>query len=193
MTTDKPDTSEKALWALGAPGLPFGAKRVGDTGPIPPKTTKLWLDVCLLGQHIPQIYEIREIHEFTKEEAPGLGLCPDCLGFGDLDTTVRETFVQVTRFLYEITNPCATCSGTGRVALRIAMDRDPVTRTTTSHLTILPHAYVPPLTGHWYAQNMELFEAPPDMCLACGSAKNLRNGKDGEPLHVGEDISREGK
>src|ERR1017187_9198745 len=68
------------IWGTRGPGLPCGARRLGD-GP----GGRVWLDVCIIGQHLPQMYRPGDLRDLTAEGCARLGLCPDCLGFGDLD------------------------------------------------------------------------------------------------------------
>ena len=68
---------------MSGPGIPCGARRLGDDvlGAAPPGRT--WLDVCIIGQHLPQMYQDSEMRALMPGDCPALGLCPDCLGFGD--------------------------------------------------------------------------------------------------------------
>jgi len=167
------------IWVTSGPGLPCGARKLGDTvlGPARPGTT--WLDVCILGQHLPQMYRDGEMNDLTADRCARLGLCPDCLGFGDLNTGTVPGALTAARGIDEVKQPCPGCGGTGRPALRITVTRD--AGAVQGSIRPLPHAYAPPV------EDMDpdlaaLFQVPDGMCLACGMPAD-GTGPRGEALH----------
>ena len=174
------------LWVPSGPGLPSGARLLGDMVLGPAGDGRQWLDVCLLGQHLPQMYAGGQVHDLHPDGCAQLGLCPDCLGFGDLTPPAeaqamldRHGPAYAARHLDEVTRPCPNCGGTGRPAIRITIARD--TSGMTGSIRPLPHAYVPPLDGT-DPELLAAFEVPPDMCLACGMPADA-TGPRGEALH----------
>jgi hypothetical protein len=167
------------VWVTSGPGIPAGARVLGDAG-----DGRVWLDVCLFGQHLPQMYKPDDLHDLTVDGCAALGLCPDCLGFGDLDPTPAGGMLQVmwlARSLDEVSKPCPGCGGTGRPALRVTITRDGAG--TTAGLRALPHSYVPPLAGQFDDPLLAAaFEVDPHMCLACGMPPD-GTGPRGEALH----------
>ena len=160
------------LWVPSGPGLPHGARVLGDMVLGPAGDGRQWLDVCLLGQHLPQIHADSEVRDLHPGGCARLGLCEDCLGFGDLTPpAVREAMLTrhgpgyAARHLDEVTSPCPGCGGTGRPALRVTITRD--ASGMTGSIRPLPHAYIPPLPDA-DLELLALFQAPADMCLACG-------------------------
>ncbi len=114
------------------------------------QTNHVWLDVCILGQHLPQSYVIGEVSPLDAELAPQLGLCVTCLGYGTADPAP----VALAAGVDHIRNPCEECRGSGRPAIRVT-----VTRTSDSihgNLAVLDHVVVMLKGG--------------TTCLACGLA-----------------------
>ena len=187
-----PPEFEKSYWVMGAPGAPYGAKILGDaergmTG------ARYWVDLCLIGQHIPQMYDKQDVHELTPLDCPRLGLCAECLGFGDVgdfEQIRRSSSLTVAaRGIDEMSldRLCTTCGGTGRPYTRVRILR--THGTTTGEITVLHHAYVPPLPMEdltqaelFYARNGSLFNASADMCMACSMAEDGRDSR-GERIH----------
>ena len=165
----------EAFWVMSGPGLPCGARRTEVMGGAP--HGRVWLDVCILGQHLPQMYSAAEIRELTSEGCARLGLCPDCLGFGDLGQAA--SILALARRSDEAAERCPGCGGSGRPALRVTVRRD--ASGIQGAIQPLPHEYVSPLPGADSAF-MALFEASPDMCLACGMPPD-GTGPRGEVLH----------
>lgn len=122
------------------------------------------------------MYPLEEIRELTAGQAELLGLCGHCKGQGDLDDPTL--FDALARGVDEIGTPCPGCGGTGRPCLRVSVRRSQASIEST--LTILPHAYITPPPGE--EEERMAFEAPPDMCLACGMPEDGR-GLRGEAVH----------
>ena len=160
---------------MSGPGLPCGARRTGIMGQAP--DGRVWLDVCILGQHLPQMYQAAEICELAPEGCARLGLCPDCLGFGDL--AQAASVLALARRSDEAAERCPGCGGSGRPALRVTVRRDASGIQGAIHP--LPHEYVSPLPGTDPAL-AALFEASPGMCLAGGMPPD-GTGPRGEELH----------
>lgn len=175
------DVNEKC-WVLSGPAMPCGARVLGPAG-----DGRVWLDVCVLGQHLPQMYPPKEIHELTAEDCPRFGLCDQCFGWGDaeppktdaLRVSTREVFMHAVRRSNELTVPCPGCGGSGRPALRVSVREVPGGLEGEIHP--LPHAYVQPLEGTDPVA-AAAFQLPPDMCLACGMPRDGK-GPRGQDLH----------
>ena len=171
--------SASGIWVMSGPGLPCGARRLGDSvlGPAPPG--RAWLDVCVLGQHLPQVYRDGELQSLGPGECARLGLCPDCLGFGDLSPAMAGDALTAARGIDQVQRPCPGCGGSGRPALRVTIRRGP--GGTEGSIRPLPHQYVPPVDEP-DPELLALFEAPVGMCLACGMPPD-GTGPRGEALH----------
>jgi hypothetical protein len=154
-----------AVWVLSGPGLPCGARELGESG-----DGRTWLDVCVIGQHLPQMYAPGEIRPLDAGGAE-LGLCPDCAGFGDLTPGVGADMAAVNRGIDQIRSPCPGCGGSGRPAIRVTVTRDPSGGVTGS-LRPVPHPFVPP-SGQ---------PGMLDGCLACGMPPDGLGPRD-EVLH----------
>ncbi len=158
--------------------MPCGARALGDDALGKAPAGRTWLDVCILGQHLPQMYRRKEMRELTAEGCFRLGLCPDCLGFGDL--SLAGTVVGLARGVDELQRPCAGCGGSGRPALRVTIERS--AGSVHGDIRPLSHQYVPPLDGT-DPELLALFGASQDMCLACGMPPD-GTGPRGEALHL---------
>lgn len=168
-----------AIWVTSGPGLPCGARELPDSVLGPASRGKLWLDVCVIGQHLPQMYRKEEARELTADGCARLGLCPDCLGFGDLRPGPVTDALTAARGIDQVNRPCPNCAGSGRPAIRASVTRD--ASGVTGSIRPLPHPYVPPL-GETDPELSALFQVPPDMCLACGMPQDGA-GPRGEALH----------
>lgn len=173
----------RSLWVLSGPALPCGARESDEIAAVlgPAREGTRWLDVCVLGQHLPQMYPVGEAHELTAEACPQFGLCPDCLGFGDMGSEQPTLPWELARGIDEVSNPCPNCGGTGRPALRVKVTRS--RGSTVGSITPLPHAYVPMQPGT-DPLLLAAFEIPDGMCLACGMPENGKGPRD-EALHTG--------
>lgn len=192
--SDQEKKGESAgLWVMSAPGIPCGAKRLGVPSGSATGRGKTWIDVCIIGSHIPQMYGNPEIHPLEKSDCDRLGICPECLGFGDVgDFEVVRTSPDITavaRDISQIASPCAHCAGSGRPAIRARVVRA-ADGSVRGSMAVVPHAYVPPLPMEdlvqgelFYTRNPELFGASHDMCLACGHPRIVPLGL-GEPVHT---------
>jgi hypothetical protein len=163
------------VWVSGGPGLPCGARKLGDAG-----DGRVWLDVCIVGQHLPQMYRPGELHELAAEECARLGLCPDCLGFGDLDPGLAPGMLEAARGVDQLKQPCPGCGGSGRPALRITIQRDG--SGVQGEIRPLPHQYVPSPLASAEPLLLAAFGVTGDMCLACGMPQD-GTGPRGEALH----------
>ena len=143
-------TRGMAVWCRGASWVPVGGRVIIAHE----RPGCWWVNVCITGQHWPQVYQDRELTELTSPgQAEALGMCGTCLGFG---TPAQLPDPMWPYTIGEIPDPCTGCGGTGRPALRVTQTR--VAGTVVSHLVTLPHAYVQPAaTG------------PPGVCLGCYS------------------------
>jgi hypothetical protein len=172
------------VWVVSAPGLPYGARLLGQD----PTSDMFWIDMCMLGQHLPQMFKGAEIRPLAKVECAPLGLCGDCLGFGDMDPrpASRRSFAEIARNVSQVIRPCGTCHGSGRPALRVT-----VYHADDGHGVIVepvPHAYLPPSSfangeDAFYTDKRALFSATDDMCLACAMPEDARGPKN-EVYHV---------
>lgn len=123
--------------------LAAGARVIGDAG-----SGVVWLDVCVISCHLPQMCRLAEVNELDTDVARANGLCVDCLGFGTLDNLVATIAPRLDQHLRaHLVNPCASCGGCGRSSIRVHVDDDDSFRMET-----LPHKPVP----HG------------EMCAACG-------------------------
>jgi hypothetical protein len=172
------------IWVLSGLGLPCGARKLGDTVLGPAQSGRVWLDVCILGQHLPQMYRKAELADLTSEGCARLGLCPDCLGFGDTSPAPVADALAAARGIDQVRHPCANCGGSGRPALRVTVTRG--AGGTEGSIRPLPHAYVPPLPAADVPESAALLGAPARaderMCLACGMPPD-GTGPRGEALH----------
>lgn len=170
--------SANGIWVLNGPALPCGARRLGNSvlGPAPPG--RAWLDVCVLGQHLPQMYLDGELRDLAPDGCARLGLCPDCLGFGDISPAAVSEALMAARGIDQVERPCPGCGGSGRPAIRVTIKRG--AGSTEGSIRPLPHQYVPPLDE---AEVLALFGAPEGMCLACGMPPD-GTGPCGEALHL---------
>jgi hypothetical protein len=176
-------SSVKAFWVLSGPSLPCGARAIGDEHQLgPAREGTMWLDVCVLGQHLPQMYRVSEAQELTAEGCVRLGLCEQCLGWGDAGETDAHEVLHAARRVDEVKHPCPGCGGSGRPAIRVSVNV--VSGGLTGHVRPLPHVYVPPLEGA-DPDMLALFEIPDDMCLACGMPAGGKGPRE-EELHIKE-------
>lgn len=164
---------------MNGPGLPCGARELGDSVLGPAPAGRLWLDVCVIGQHLPQMYRKDEVRELDAPGCARLGLCPDCLGFGDLSPGAARDALAAARGIDQVSRPCPNCGGSGRPAVRAAVTRD--ASGVTGSVRPLPHEYVPPLDDAG-RDLMAVFDVSPDTCLACAMPQD-GTGPRGEALH----------
>jgi hypothetical protein len=126
---------------VGFPDTPDGiacGARVLELGP------PLWIDLCMLGQHLPQMYARKELHPIDIDICEKVGLCPGCLGYG------TNAGVPLAAGIDQVPEPCEICRGTGRAVVRVNMTR--TADSTEAQIDVLPH--IP----QWHNGN----------CLACG-------------------------
>lgn len=165
-----------AVWVKFGPGIPCGARVAGSAG-----EDRVWIDMCALGQHVPQMYHTKDLNQLTREQCARLALCEDCLGYGDLSATPGE-WPALARRIDEVATPCPNCGGSGRPAVRCTASQDDA-GTITGGITFVPHVYVPPLEVP-DPDLAALFEVSTDMCMACGNARGF--AWRGKPLHAEE-------
>lgn len=173
-----------ALWVMGAAGIPCGARELSGSplGPAPGGRT--WLDVCMYGQHLPQLYGQDEAFVLAAGGCERLGLCPGCLGFGDLDPEPVTGVLAAARGIDQVREPCPDCGGSGRPAMRVTVTRG-LAGGTTGTVRVLPHSYIPAIgdPGPSVIPVLpETSEPTPGLCLACVSPRDAR-GPRGEALH----------
>lgn len=174
------------IWVTAAGFMPCGARRLTAESYAPlgqPRRGVAWLDVCIMGQHLPQMYAERDIHGLSAEGCESLGLCPDCLGFGDTGGEPGRGIIQqvlrLARSIDEVATLCPGCGGTGRPALRVSVHRSGPE--TSASIVVMPHAYVPP-GDHIDAERAMVFEVSTDSCLACGMRMGDKTPR-GEAIH----------
>lgn len=127
------------IWVLAAIGIPCAGVRTTEN---PDRDGHFVLDVCILGQHLPQVYaekEIRELH--GPDEAESLGMCRACLGYGTMSELPEPWPYSVD----EVPDPCPGCGGTGRPCLRIEVRRSAGTIEAVQN--IITHSFVKPWDG----------------------------------------------
>jgi hypothetical protein len=119
---------------LSISGSSFGARTIG-----PADNGLVWIDLNMLGQHIPQMYRIADLRGINKRIASEVGLCPDCLGYGTNDPLPRAMHLQPVGS-DELENPCVKCRGSGKEFIRTEVIR--TAEEVTGSLVILPHEYL---------------------------------------------------
>jgi hypothetical protein len=163
----------KTYWVLSGP-LPCGATALPEEAMGQPRQGTVWVDVCIMGQHLPQMYPYNELHDLAREDCAGLGLCEDCLGLGDLSPA--GALGGLVRYVDDAARPCPGCAGSGRSALRVVVHRSATG--ISADIRPLPHAYVLPIDP----ELCTAFSAAPDICMACGFPPDGRGPRD-EALH----------
>lgn len=141
--------NDEAVWVLAGAAMPCGAREISSRMPDPGRG-RAWLDICLLGQHLPQMYRLAEIHDLDAEDCHDLGLCAVCMGYG---TTAAQ--VPLAAPVDQIPQPCTTCGGSGRPGVRVTVQRD--ANSAVAQIHPQPHDYVP-----WQAMG-------DGYCVACGT------------------------
>jgi hypothetical protein len=169
-------------WVTSGPALPCGARKLSDELMGPAFTGTVWLDVCILGQHLPQMFKEHTIRKLTADSCPKLGICSDCFGFGDLNEEITE-LSELARGVDRLEKPCPNCGGTGRPALRITVSRS--ADEIIADIRPVPHEYIPPLEGT-DPNELSAYGVPHDMCLACGMPLD-GTGPHGEELHPNQE------
>lgn len=100
---------------------------------------RYWVDMCVLGQHLPQMYRTEEIHELKDAaQAKSLGFCGNCLGYGNLGELDLSNFYSYG--IDEVPDPCPECGATGREFIRVELSRDKYG--VEGHIKMLPHTYL---------------------------------------------------
>lgn len=145
LLTMKPDD---ALLIWSGP-VPAGARVMSE----PPALdgVSLWVDVCIMGQHLPQVYRMSEVVPLDAAKAKAHGLCPDCLGYGTPDPGP----VSLAAGIDQVEHPCVTCEGSGRPAMRVHVSRTP--NGVQAGMFILDHEAVL-MNGACLACGMDLHE-----------------------------------
>ena len=173
------------IWVTSGPGLPCGARTLDDAVLGKAARGRVWLDVCIIGQHLPQMYRQAELNDLDADGCARLGLCPDCLGFGDASPVAVTDPLMAARGVDQLKRPCAGCGGSGRPALRVTVTRGG--GSVEGSIRPLPHEYVPPLPAGSLPEAAALLGAltgvDERMCLACGMPPD-GVGPRGEALHL---------
>lgn len=134
------------VWVAIA-GVPYGARLGAPADSI----GDFWLNVCVIGQHLPQMFAALDINSsLTAERAMELGLCPDCLGFG----TKAEIPLDKRYTTEDVPERCGPCGGTGRPYVRVRPER--ADGYVAATVAVMPHA---PLEGG--------YDGNGPFCLAC--------------------------
>src|SRR4051794_15335986 len=118
-----------AVYVLMGDGLPVGARVLGAGDPC-------WLDVNIMGQHLPQQYRPTEVQALDPQVARASGLCSTCLGYGTTGANPPPA-----TSIDQLEDPCEDCGGSGRSALRVTIRRDP--GETVGSITVKLHDPVP--------------------------------------------------
>lgn len=121
--------------------IPVGG-RVVDLG----DQARPWVDICAFGSHVPQQYRVAEVELIDRTRAESLGFCGECLGYGSTEEVPLGATIDL------LPHPCPTCTGTGRPACRVAVQRG--SGSITAQMSYLDHS--PVLLPEW------------GFCLACG-------------------------
>jgi hypothetical protein len=154
------------MMVLAGVGLPFGARVIGaQTGADEPL---VWISVCLIGTHLPQMYRPEELHRLVADDAALYGLCQDCLGFGTA-AVVAELSEPVPAD--QVPDPCETCDGTGRPALRCTVRRSDDGGAMEAELTVVDHEFVPAPKAftRWRQRGMDMVVVDAARsCMGCG-------------------------
>lgn len=96
------------------PTKKLGAKVLGpatadearaQTGP------RIWIDLNILGVHLPQMYREDELSLATEIDAVAAQLCTECYGYGIIAGP-------------EVDSQCGTCHGSGDPKLDVRITRD---------------------------------------------------------------------
>jgi len=134
-------------------GIPVAAKVIPEADTYLPG--RKWLNINLLGTHLPQMYADEEIHDVLDANcAPSWGMCGACAGFG---TTVPLPDLFWPLCVDELPEPCGECHGTGRPCFLVTVNRTPdMTEAVTA---VLPHGYVSRAHG---------LPGITEQCLGCG-------------------------
>jgi hypothetical protein len=107
------------------------------------------------------VYRRSELRALTAADAPRLGLCPACLGYG----TTGELAVSLDGYhpyrVDEIEDPCAECGGSGRPYVKVTIRHD--NGQITGHMDVARHLPV------YRERGLAGYAVLPDgLCLACG-------------------------
>lgn len=144
----------EAVWCAGSMNLPYGARLIGEAG-----DGRWWLDVCVMGQFLPQMYRPAGFWRLPAGKCEGLGLCWNCLGYGT--TAGKSRLWNIGRGCYDAENPdaCPSCGGSGRPCIRATYERS--AGSTVGNVTLLPHTPV-------IRPRLRLRGVARGLCLACG-------------------------
>jgi hypothetical protein len=142
------------LLVIAGLGIPVAARLIpGEVAPLP---GRVWLNINMLGSHIPQMYAEEEIHDVLDANcAPSWGMCGTCVGFGTTAEELGDLFWPMA--IDELPEPCEECQGTGRPWFIVTVNR--TEDMTEAVVGVLPHGYVSRAHG---------LPGITDMCLGCG-------------------------
>lgn len=143
-------------------GMPF-AGVVMDVAD--PSIKTWWIDMVMIGNHLPQMYKEEELKPLTADVASSLGMCAECLGYG---TRRNYQDIPLASGNDQLPDPCENCGGTGRPAVRMHIDRKP--NEIVGQLEFLPHKAI------WLDSGL---------CLGCGIYKDSEEAKQ-LAHHIGE-------
>lgn len=77
-----------------------------------------WVDVNMLGQHLPQMYREHELQPMA--DPAHHGLCEPCQGLGSTASTPIYSWQEV---VFADHPPCGACAGSGRPAVTVTVER----------------------------------------------------------------------
>lgn len=103
---------------LGMP-MPIGARVFGDA-----VEGFVWLDICMMGTHLPQMYRPEELERLTPTLADEMGLCIHCLGYGVSGQVGMVPLMSDTRVLEDADLLCHGCGGSGRQGIGVTIEQD---------------------------------------------------------------------
>lgn len=87
-------------------------------GPVDDDPERVWLDLNIMGSHLPQMYRRSELEPATRELCQAHELCAECLGYGG--------FLEVDDKGAYRTRRCDECRGSGssRYYVEISQNAD---------------------------------------------------------------------
>lgn len=89
----------------------------------PPSPEFVVLDLCAMGQHLPQNYRRAECTPLIDDDLAAHGLCTTCRGWGLTSMYDHGTVDQVLDG--QAGDVCPDCGGSGRKGITITVNREP--------------------------------------------------------------------